>query len=101
MRQVSSDPKNTFIGLVRDKAATEKRVAEELGGRPNIHILRADLTSHEDLKQAAADTASLTGGSIDYLVSNAGWPSLFDAFVPIGALYVFPLPLPSRRNYII
>jgi NAD(P)-dependent dehydrogenase (short-subunit alcohol dehydrogenase family) len=89
MRQVSSDPKNTFIGLVRDNAATEKRVTEELGGRPNIHILRADLTSHDDLKQAAADTASLTGGSIDYLVSNAGWPSLFDAFVPIGALYVY------------
>ena len=50
LRQVSSDARNTVVGLVRDKPATEKKISEELGERPNIHILRADLTSYADLK---------------------------------------------------
>lgn len=59
----------------------------ELGDRPNTHILYADLTSHDSLKQAAADTAKIVGErGIDYLVANGAFPSLFDAFDPIGTL---------------
>lgn len=50
MRQLSSDSNNIVIGLVRDKAATVKAVAEELDGRPNIHIIQADITDYEALK---------------------------------------------------
>ncbi|PSE77102.1 hypothetical protein C7G91_18755, partial [Acinetobacter nosocomialis] len=87
VKSISEDPANLVVGLVRDKAATEKKVAEELGGRTNIHILHGDLTSYESLKQAAADTAKIVGErGVDYLVANGAYPSQFDAYVPIGAL---------------
>ena len=76
-----------MIGLVRGKAATDKKVAAEIGDRSNIHILQADLISHASLKQAAADTAQIVGErGVDYLVANGAFLSLFDAFDPIGAL---------------
>ncbi|KAI3317774.1 putative short chain dehydrogenase [Xylariaceae sp. AK1471] len=86
LRHLSANPNNTVIGLVRDKATTDKKVAAELGNRSNVHILRADLTSHADLKQAAADTASITGGSVDYLIANAAYVTGFDAFDGIDTL---------------
>jgi hypothetical protein len=62
-------------------------VAAELGDCSNVHILHADLTSYSSLKQAAADTAKIVGErGIDYLVANGAFPSLFDAYDPIGAL---------------
>ncbi|KAJ5109109.1 hypothetical protein N7456_005784 [Penicillium angulare] len=90
VKQISADTKNLVIGLVRDKAATEKKVAVELANRSsrsNIHILHADLTNYISLKQAAADTAKIVGErGIDYLVANGAFPSLFDAYDPIGVL---------------
>ena len=59
----------------------------ELGKRSNVHIVHGDLTSYASLKQAAADTAQIVGErGIDYLVANAGFPSQFDAYSPIGEL---------------
>ncbi|KAK7750932.1 hypothetical protein SLS62_007064 [Diatrype stigma] len=78
LRQISSDPKNLVVGIVRDKPTTDKRVAEELSGRSNIHILQADITDYDGLKRAAAETSTITGGAIDYLIANAGYVSLFD-----------------------
>ncbi|MCJ1383334.1 hypothetical protein MMC17_006447 [Xylographa soralifera] len=86
LRQLSSDPSNTVVGLVRDKIATEKKVSEELGKRPNVHILVADIAKYGDLKKAAADTAVITGGSVDYLIANAAYKTNFDSFDPIGIL---------------
>ena len=87
VKQISEDSKNIVVGLVCDKAATEKKVAAELGDRSNVHILHADLTSYASLKQAAANTAKIVGErGIDYLVANGAFPSLFDAYDPIGAL---------------
>ena len=87
LNQISEDPKNLVVGLVRDKAATEKKVATELGVHPNVHILHADLTSYASLKQATADTDKIVGErGIDYLVANGAFPSLFDAYDPIGKL---------------
>ncbi|RYO93091.1 hypothetical protein DL766_000241 [Monosporascus sp. MC13-8B] len=87
IKQISEDPKNLVVGLVRDKAATEKKVVAELGNRSNVHILHADLTSYASLKQAAADTAKIVGErGIDYLVANGAFLPLFDAYGPIGAL---------------
>jgi NAD(P)-dependent dehydrogenase (short-subunit alcohol dehydrogenase family) len=87
VKQISEDPKNLVVGLVRDKAATEMKVAAELGDHSNVHILHADLTSYTSLKQAAADTARIVGErGIDYLVANGAFPSLFDAYDPIGSL---------------
>ncbi|KAJ5569438.1 uncharacterized protein N7459_008868 [Penicillium hispanicum] len=87
VKQISEDAKNLVVGLVRDKTATQKKVAAELGDRSNIHILHADLTSYASLKQADVDTASIIGErGIDYLVANGAFPSHFDAYDPIGTL---------------
>ncbi len=87
MKQISEDSENLVVGLVRDKATTEKKVAAELGDRPNVHILHADLTNYASLKQAAAETTKIVGErGIDYLVGNGAFPSQFDGYAPIGAL---------------
>ena len=76
-----------MIGLVRDKSATEKKVATELDGRHNIHILGGDLTEYAKLKQAAVDTASIVGErGVDYLVANGALVPKLDAYDPLGAL---------------
>ena len=49
MSQLSKPTDNVVIGLVRDKAATEARVAFELN-RKNLHIIQGDIESYEDLK---------------------------------------------------
>ena len=87
VKQISEDPKNLVVSLVRNKVATEKKVAAELGDRSNVYILHGDLTSYASLKQAAADTAKIVGErGIDYLVANGAFLSFFDAYDPIGAL---------------
>ncbi|KAL8725580.1 MAG: hypothetical protein Q9166_007266 [cf. Caloplaca sp. 2 TL-2023] len=87
LRQISEDQENLVVGLVRDKAATEKKIAAELGDRPNIHILHGDLTKYASLKQAAADTAETIGErGIDYLVANGALVPYLDTYGPIGAL---------------
>lgn len=89
MRILSRDPENVIVGIVRDKSGTENKVASEIGDCPNVHILHGDLTDYNSLKQAAADTDKLLGDrGVDYLIVNAGFPSQFDAYDPIGALYV-------------
>ncbi|KAI1192841.1 NAD(P)-binding protein [Nemania serpens] len=94
LRQVSADRNNTVIGLVRNKPATDKKVAEELGSRSNVHILGiADLTAHEDLKRAAAETASITGGALDYLIANAAYVTTFDTFDSLNTLAETPKEL--------
>ncbi|KAI0409254.1 hypothetical protein F4802DRAFT_615719 [Xylaria palmicola] len=86
LRQISSNEKNTVVGLVRDKPATDKKIKEELGFRANIHIIHGDLNNYESLQKAATDTAAITGGSLDYLIANASYLSLWDAYDPIGVL---------------
>lgn len=48
--QTSADANNNIVGIVRDKAETDKRVATELADRSNITILEADLTDHVSIK---------------------------------------------------
>ena len=50
LNQISADSANTIIGLVRDRAATEKKINEELGSRSNVHIIQADITDYDALK---------------------------------------------------
>jgi hypothetical protein len=59
LRQLSSNSKDTVIGLVRDKAATKSRVAKELDGRPNIHIVESDVTDYDGLKVLLSSTEPL------------------------------------------
>ncbi|RYP51125.1 hypothetical protein DL768_003472 [Monosporascus sp. mg162] len=98
LRQISADSNNTVIGIVRNKPTTDKKMSEELSGRSNIHILQADVTDYDALKQAVAETAKITGGSLDYLVANAGYVSRFDTFDPIGVLGSKPQELEEDLN---
>lgn len=50
VRQYSADSKNIVVGLVRDKAAAEKKYSAELSGRSNVHLLQADVTDYDALK---------------------------------------------------
>jgi NAD(P)-dependent dehydrogenase (short-subunit alcohol dehydrogenase family) len=87
VKQLSENPQNLVLGLVRDKAATEKKVAAELNDRTNVHIVYGDLSRHASLKQAAADSAKIVGErGIDYLVANGAYLPLFDAYDPISVL---------------
>nr|QJQ82475.1 PesJ [Pestalotiopsis humus] len=85
LNQLSADSNALVIGLVRDKAATEKKVAAELGGRSNVHILEADLTKYASLKNAAGEAAKIVGDrGVDYLIASGAYIPMFDAFDPIG-----------------
>lgn len=68
LRQLSSSPENTVIGLARAPTTVEaKLAADEIS---NVKILAADLSDHRSLTTAATDVAALTGGSLDYLIVN-------------------------------
>lgn len=75
----SSSPSNTFIGIVRDKSATEARLAKD--NITNVHLLAADVTDHVALKAAADAVASITGGSLDILIHNAALVSAESAYL--------------------
>jgi NAD(P)-dependent dehydrogenase (short-subunit alcohol dehydrogenase family) len=70
LENLSSNPDNTVIGLVRNVADSEAKVAS--WNRNNIHFVQGDLSNYESLKSAAEATAKITGGSLDVLIANAG-----------------------------
>jgi len=72
VRQLSSSADNQVFALVRDKSTASSLV--ELASRtPNVHILQADIVDHKALKEAAAEVAAVTEGSLDYLINNAAF----------------------------
>ncbi|KAL6238511.1 hypothetical protein BDW75DRAFT_227941 [Aspergillus navahoensis] len=93
LSNLSSNPSNTVIALVRNKAGTEKRIAQELAGRTNIHVIQADLNDYSTLETAAAETSKVTGGSLDYLIANAAFLTTYDQFDSFGTLGKDPITL--------
>ncbi|KAI0468862.1 NAD(P)-binding protein [Xylaria cf. heliscus] len=86
LSKLSSNPENTIVGLVRNKKAAEEKVSKELGARPNIHILQADMTDSDSILRAAKETEKITGGSLDYIIANAAAQSPAEVFVNVGEL---------------
>ncbi|KAL1983774.1 hypothetical protein VTN96DRAFT_9946 [Rasamsonia emersonii] len=78
LKHLSSNPTNTVIGLVRNKAATEKRLAAD--NITNVLLVRADITDVKALHLAADEVSNITGGSLDVLINNAGISSQRSAF---------------------
>ncbi|KAL4744041.1 hypothetical protein BDV11DRAFT_210735 [Aspergillus similis] len=93
LSNLSSNPDNTVIALVRNKAGTEKRIAEELSGRTNIHVVHADLNVYSTLEAAAAETSKITGGGLDYLIANAAYLTTYDQFDSLNTLGKDPIAL--------
>ncbi|GJC84858.1 hypothetical protein ColTof4_06749 [Colletotrichum tofieldiae] len=49
-RQISEDINNIVIGTVRNKTSIEKKITDELGNRPNAHIVEVELASYDSIK---------------------------------------------------
>ncbi|EED21072.1 short chain dehydrogenase (AtsC), putative [Talaromyces stipitatus ATCC 10500] len=99
LRQLSADPNNTVIGLVRNKPATDARVSTELSERKNIFVIHGDMTDVQSLKTAVQETSKITGGSLDVLIANAVYLSDFSQYEGIGNLEIEPLGEDMRRNF--
>jgi hypothetical protein len=50
LKQLSAEPTNDVIGIVRNKATTDEKIKTELGTRVNVHIFEADLIDYDALK---------------------------------------------------
>jgi hypothetical protein len=53
LRQLSANPDNVVVGLVRNVEATKEKVAAEIN-RPNIHLFYADLDDYKTLPVSAS-----------------------------------------------
>ncbi|KAI0809492.1 NAD(P)-binding protein [Xylaria sp. FL0064] len=99
LSHLSANPENTVIGLVRNRAATEEKISKELGVRRNVHILQADMTNYDSIVKAAKETEKITGGSLDYIIANAGVMSPAEAFANIGELAENPKVFDDAFSY--
>ncbi|SPJ76033.1 related to protoporphyrinogen oxidase [Fusarium torulosum] len=86
LKELSKDSGNTVIGLVRDKSATDAKISEELGSLSNIYILEADITDYDALKNSVHAVSEITGGSLDYIIANAGLIPLWSAWDSVDVL---------------
>lgn len=57
LRQLSSNPANIVIGMVRDVKSTEAKVTTEIN-RSNVHIIQGDLDRYESLKASLRSPSS-------------------------------------------
>ncbi|KAF4627673.1 hypothetical protein G7Y89_g10481 [Cudoniella acicularis] len=68
LRQLSSDPTNTVIGLARTPKNVQERLATDKIS--NVHLIQGDMSDNASLIAAAEEAGKLTGGSLDYLIVN-------------------------------
>lgn len=89
MKALAAEPSNQVIGLVRNKKATQDRLAAD--GIANVHVLEADITDEPTLKFAAKEARRILGSKgLDVLINNASivssgfweYTSLKDLCVP-------------------
>ncbi|WYZ45024.1 hypothetical protein EsH8_VIII_000340 [Colletotrichum jinshuiense] len=93
LRNISGDPNNTIIGTVRDKESAEKKIADELGSRPNLHIVEVELDSFDSIQKSVDVVSRITGGKLDYIIANAAYVSPFSGWLSIGKLAESPKEL--------
>ena len=70
VRHLAAIPGNTVIGMVRNKDVTLARLEKD--GITNISIVQADITDRDALTTAYEEVKTLTKGSLDILINNAG-----------------------------
>jgi hypothetical protein len=74
LKVLAAEPSNTVIGLVRNKKATQDRLAAD--GVTSAHILASDITDEQGLKLAAEAAGKILGDSgLDVLINNAAYVS--------------------------
>jgi len=67
LKQLSQDPNNTVIGLVRNVDKVQAKL--EADNVKNVYLLQADMVDHQALNTTAIEAAKITP-SIDYLIVN-------------------------------
>ncbi|KAH9922392.1 NAD-P-binding protein [Fomitopsis serialis] len=72
VRQLALSGENTVFVTVRNKQKSTYLLdtASKLPHK-NVHILEADVVDNQAIKNAAADVAKISGGSLDVLIYNA------------------------------
>jgi NAD(P)-dependent dehydrogenase (short-subunit alcohol dehydrogenase family) len=73
LEYLSKDPNNIVIGTARKVAPVNEKVQQD--GLKNVTIVEADMVDRASFRKAAAETAKLTGGAVDYLILNAVYAS--------------------------
>ena len=68
VKHLASIEGNTVIAIARNKPATEERLAKD--GVKDVSVFAADITDAKALKAAAEGTSQVTGGKLDYLISE-------------------------------
>ncbi|GKT45143.1 putative oxidoreductase [Colletotrichum spaethianum] len=87
LRKLSDDPNNIVVGTVRDKESMEKKIADELGSRSNIHIMNVELGSLDSIKVTNTRAESPEELEDDlfksFKVNVVGVIHLFNLFLPL------------------
>lgn len=96
VKQLTLDPANTVVGIVRDIAATEKKLAKD--GIKNVKVYKADITDLPALKAAAVDIQASIGG-IDYLIVNAAFVSGVTSLRNLSDLFDSPFSFETIFSY--
>ncbi|KAJ9132552.1 NAD(P)-binding protein [Pleurostoma richardsiae] len=74
LKVLAAEPSNTVIGLVRNRKATQERLAAD--GVTNAHILTSDITDEQGLRLAAEEAGKiLRDRGLDVLINNAAYVS--------------------------
>jgi len=71
---LSEKADSKVFALIRDKNTAAELISVQ-SRKPNVYVLQADIVDTKALKSAAAEVASITGGSLDYLINNAALTS--------------------------
>ncbi|KAG8754215.1 hypothetical protein FRC12_011267 [Ceratobasidium sp. 428] len=83
VNQLSLVQDTLVFGLVRN-LDTSVKLRDLQSQRKNIHIVTADISNVEELSNAAKQVSSVTGGSLDWLINNAGF------IEPLNFFFSFP-----------
>ncbi|KAG7421205.1 Oxidoreductase UcpA [Fusarium oxysporum f. sp. rapae] len=67
-------------------AATDKKLAEELGSPKNLHIFEADITDYNAFKGAVEAVSEIAEGSLGYVIANAGLIALWSQWDAVDML---------------
>ncbi|KAK4060850.1 transcriptional regulator family: Fungal Specific TF [Trichoderma aggressivum f. europaeum] len=88
LKQLSDNPANIIIGLVRDTSVANDKIQKQLPGRQNIHVLQGDITDYNSLKikNSVEKVSQITNGSLDYIIANAGFVSPWSEYIDVGDL---------------
>ncbi|KZW00563.1 NAD(P)-binding protein [Exidia glandulosa HHB12029] len=74
-------PGNIVFAMARNPS--QSKGLQALSKKPEVHILKADITDPVGLRAAAAEVAKVTGGSLDVLINNAAYVSKKYEFLQI------------------